>query len=243
MQKVDLNELLKAGVHFGHQTSKWNPKMSPFIFTKKEGIYIIDLQKTQVKLAEALDYVKSLASEGKKILFVGTKRQAKDLVKKAAEECNMPYVIERWSGGAFTNFKTIRKQIQKLKDLKVKKEAGEFEKYTKKEQILLKDEIERLERLFGGLVSMSELPDAIFIVNTIHDFIPLREAVNMRIPIISLVDTNANPEVIDYPIPSNDDAIKSIEFMCNILSKTIKDNYRDRVIKTEDRRNIHPTKK
>lgn len=241
MQKVDLNDLLKAGVHFGHQTSKWNPKMSPFIFTKKEGIYIIDLQKTQVKLEEALNYVVSLASEGKKILFIGTKRQAKDLVKNAAMECNMPYIVERWSGGAFTNFKTIKKQIQKLKNMKAKKEAGEFEKYTKKEQILFKDEIERLERLFGGLISMDELPDAIFIVNSIHDFIPLREARIMGIPVISLVDTNADPEVIDYPIPSNDDAIKSIEFMCNILSKTIKDNYKERVLKPEDRKNIHPT--
>ncbi|NQU99578.1 MAG: 30S ribosomal protein S2 [Parcubacteria group bacterium] len=243
MQKVDLNDLLKAGVHFGHQTSKWNPKMSPFIFTKKEGIYIIDLQKTQVKLEEALNYVKDLASEGKKVLFIGTKRQAKDLVRKAAEECEMPYIVERWSGGAFTNFKTIKKQIQKLKDMKVKKEAGEFEKYTKKEQILFKDETERLERLFGGLVTMDVLPDAIFIVNSVHDFIPLKEAQKIGIPVISLVDTNADPEVIDYPIPSNDDAIKSIEFMCNIISKTIKDNYRDRVVKTEDRRNIHPTKK
>lgn len=227
MQKVDLNELLKAGVHFGHQASRWNPKMSPFIFTKKEGIYIIDLQKTQVKLEEALKYVASLASEGKKILFVGTKRQAKDLVKKAAEECNMPYVVERWAGGAFTNFKTIKRQIQKLKDFRAKKEAGEFEKYTKKEQILFKDEIERLEKLFGGLTSMDKLPDAIFIVNSIHDFIPLKESMKLGIPVISLVDTNADPEVIDYPIPANDDAIKSIELMCNALSKAIKDNLRE----------------
>ncbi len=243
MQKIDLNDLLKAGVHFGHRTSKWNPKMSPFIFTKKEGIHIIDLQKTQVKLEEALNYAASLASEGKKILFIGTKKQAKDLVKKAAIECKMPYIVERWSGGAFTNFKTIKKQIQKLINLKTKNDAGEFEKYTKKEQILLKDEIERLERLFGGLVTMDELPSAIFIVNCVHDFIPLNEARKMGIPVISLVDTNANPEIIDYPIPSNDDAIKSIELMCNLLSDTIKNNYRERVIKSVDNRNIHPTKK
>lgn len=243
MQKINLNELLKAGVHFGHQASRWNPKMSPFIFTKKEGIHIIDLQKTQQKLKEALEYAKSLAFEGKKILFIGTKKQAKDIVKKAAQDCDMPYIVERWPGGTFTNFKTIKRQIKKLKDLRAKDEAGEFEKYTKKEQILIKDEIERLEKLFGGLTSMEELPDAIFLINSVHEFIPLREAKKVDIPIIALTDTNADPEIIDYPIPSNDDAIKSIEFMCNTLSKTIKDNFKERVIKTEDKRSTHPTKK
>jgi small subunit ribosomal protein S2 len=185
-------------------------------------------------LEKAEEYIAGLAKEGKKILFIGTKKQAKELVKKAAVECNMPYVIERWPGGAFTNFKTIKKQIQKLKDLRIKEKTGEFAKYTKKEQILIKDEIERLEKLFGGLTSMEELPDAIFIVNSIHDFIPLREARKMKIPVISMVDTNADPEVIDYPIPANDDAIKSIELICNLLSEAVKDNYKEKIISSGD---------
>lgn len=238
MTNLTLNDLLKAGVHFGHQKSRWNPKMSPFIFTQKEGIHIINLQQTQKKLEEALDFIAKLASEGKKILFVGTKRQAKKLVKEAAENCNMPYIVERWPGGTFTNFKTIKKQILKLKDLRAKREAGEFEKYTKKEQILIKEEIERLEKLFGGLVNLDELPDAIFILSIVHDHIPLREAMNINIPIISLVDTNSDPSLVDYPIPANDDAIKSIGLLCNAVSETIKKNYKEKVIKpTENKYN------
>lgn len=234
MQKVTLDDLLKAGVHFGHQTSRWNPKMKPFIFTQKEKIHIIDLQKTQAKLAEALDFVVKLVSEGKKIIFVGTKRQAKELVKKAAQDCKMPYIINRWPGGAFTNFKTIKKQISKLKDLKEKQEKGEFDKYTKKEKILIKKEMERLEKLFGGLITLEGLPAAIFVVDIIHDYIPIREAIKVSVPVIALVDTNGNPEIINYPIPANDDAIKSIEFMCNIMVDAVKNNYKEPVVGSQN---------
>lgn len=236
MKNLTLNDLLKAGVHFGHQKSRWNPKMSPFIFTQKEGIHIIDLQKTQKKLEKALNFIAKLASEGKKILFIGTKRQAKELIKKAAKDCKMPYIVDRWPGGAFTNFKTIKKQILKLKDLRVKQKTGEFEKYTKKEQLIIEDEIERLERLFGGLVELDELPDAVFILSTVYDHIPLKESIKAGIPIVSLVDTNANPELVNYPIPANDDAIKSIELMCNIVSETIKKNYQEKVVKDQKNR-------
>lgn len=230
MKEISINDMLKAGVHFGHQTSRWNPKMASFIFGSKEGVHIIDLQKTQKQLEKALKFVSGLASEGKKIVFVGTRRQAKKIVKEAAKSCKMPYIVERWPGGAFTNFNAIKKQIEKLIDLKEKEESGDLEKYTKKEQLLFKDEIERLEKLFGGLVDLKELPGAIFVVSSVHDYTPIKEAKKMGIPVVSLVDTNSDPDKIDYPIPSNDDAIKSVELMCNAVADTIKASYKDVIV-------------
>lgn len=226
MKNITLQEMLKAGVHFGHQTSRWHPKMEPYIFCQREGIHIIDLQKTQEKLKEALEFIKKLASSGKKILFVGTKKQAKEIVKKAAESCQMPYIIERWLGGTFTNFKTIHKQIVKLRDLEKKQKLGEFNKYTKKEQLLISEEIARLERFLGGIKELDELPGAVFVVDAVRDALPVKEARRVNIPVVALVDTNANPELIDWPIPSNDDAIKVIELMVNTVAEVIKENYK-----------------
>lgn len=224
MQEVTIEQMLAAGVHFGHQKARWNPRMAPFIFGQKEGVHIIDLQKTEEKLAEALKFVGEVAASGKKILFVGTKRQAKEPTKKAAESCGMPYVVERWLGGTFTNFGTVKKQIKKLKDLKEKEKSGELSKYTKKEQLLFKEEIQRLEKLFGGISNLDDFPSAIFIIDITHDSIPVSEARKVSIPIVALVDTNADPEKVDYPIPANDDAIKSIELMCNIIVEKIKES-------------------
>jgi small subunit ribosomal protein S2 len=234
MKEISINDMLKAGVHFGHQTSRWNPKMAPFIFGQKEGVHIIDLQKTQKELEKALNFVSDIASSGKKIVFIGTRRHAKKIIKDAAISCKMPYVVERWPGGTFTNYDTVKKQIEKLIDLREKEKSGEFEKYTKKEQLLFKDEIERLEKLFGGMVSMKELPGAIFVLNTVHDFTPIREAKKMNIPVVALVDTNSDPDTVDYPIASNDDAIKSIELMSKAVADAISASFKDEVLKTED---------
>lgn len=224
MKKITLEQMLSAGVHFGHQKSRWNPKMAPFIFGQKEGIHIIDLQKTEEKLAEALKFIGEVTLAGKKILFVGTKRQAKEPTKKAAESCGMPYVVERWLGGTFTNFETIKKQIKKLKDLKEKEKTGELSKYTKREQLLFREEIRRLENLFGGLSSLDELPGACFVTDIVHDFLSVKEAQKVSIPVVALIDTNANPELVTYPIPANDDAIKSIELLCNAVAEKINES-------------------
>jgi len=226
MKEISIEKMLEAGVHFGHSKEKWNPKMKPYIFGRRETIHIIDLLQTYEKLKEALNFVADIAAKGGKILFVGTKRQARDLVKKAAELCSMPYVNERWLGGTFTNFETIKKQIEKLKDLEEKEKTGEFKKYTKKEQLVIKEEIDKLKDLFGGLSGLDKLPEAIFIVDIVRDHTPVTEARKIGIPIIALVDTNANPELVDYPIPANDDAVKAIELMCNVVAETILENYK-----------------
>jgi small subunit ribosomal protein S2 len=230
MKEVTIEQMLAAGVHFGHQKARWNPRMAPFIFGQKEGVHIIDLQKTEEKLAEALKFVGEVVSSGKKILFIGTKRQAKEPTKKSAESCGMPYVVERWLGGTFTNFGTVKKQIKKLKDLKEKEKSGELSKYTKKEQLLFKEEIRRLEKLFGGIADLDNFPSAIFVVDITHDSIPVREAQKVSIPIVALVDTNADPGKVDYPIPANDDAIKSIELMCNIIAEKIKESKKEQKV-------------
>lgn len=219
-----LEELLEAGVHFGHMSSRWNPKMQPYLFTVRNRVHLINLDKTLEKLKVALDYVKDIASRGETILFVGTKRQAKTEVKKAAESCSMPYVTIRWLGGTFTNFKTIQKTIRKLEKLQKLRESEDFAvKYIKKERLMIEREITKLENLFSGIKSMKKLPEAIFVVDIMHDKIAVKEAKKVGIKVIGLVDSNTDPRPVDYLIPSNDDAIKAIALMVNLIAQAVND--------------------
>ncbi len=221
MKTIDLMEMLKAGVHFGHKTSLWNPKMAPYIYTQRNNIHILDLEKTKSKLTEALSYAKDIASKGGTILFVGTKRQAKEEVKKAAESAGMPYVVTRWLGGTFTNFRTIQKTIKKMERLEKMMETGEIKKYTKKEQLTIAREVEKMKTFFSGIKDMKKLPDAIFVLDTKFDHIPVEEARQSKVKVIGLVDTNSDPTKVNYMIPSNDDAIKVITFMANVMADAI----------------------
>lgn len=221
--EVTLEEMLKCGVHFGHQKSRRNPKMDKYIFTTRKGINILDLQKTKDKLDEALEFIKKLKSEGKQILFVGTKLQAKDLVKDAAAVSGMPYVVERWLGGTFTNFKVIRGRTRYLVESQEKMERGEFKKYTKFEQMKKAEELEKMEKRMGGIKHMSELPAAIFVTSVKEDALAIAEAKKIGIPVIAIADTNVNPSQVDYPIPANDDAISSLRlilaYACKAMTK------------------------
>lgn len=220
--KPSLEELLKAGVHFGHLSSRWNPKMKPFIFGTLNKIHIINLERTMEKMAQALDFVKGVAASGGVVLFVGTKRQAKDSIKKAAISCGMPYVTIRWLGGTFTNYKTIQKTIKKLEKLIKLKESPDFEtKYIKKERLLIEREIEKLSNLFEGIKNMKKLPEAIFVVDVNHDEIAVREAKAAGVKIVGLLDTNSDPAAVDFAIPSNDDAIKSIDLMGKAVAAAV----------------------
>ena len=222
MNYPTLDELLTAGVHFGHLSSRWNPKMSEYIFTTKGRVHVINLEKTLEKLKTALDYMRDLGARGETILFVGTKRQAKDEVKKAAEACGMPYVTIRWLGGTFTNYKTIQRTIKKLDKLQQMKAAPDFEtKYTKKERLLMEREIQKLMNLFEGIKNMKKLPEAIFAVDVGHDKIAVKEARATKIKVVGLVDTNSSVGDVDYPIPSNDDAIKAISLMANLAAAAV----------------------
>lgn len=205
--------MLKAGVHFGHQKSRWNPRMRNNIFTLKQGIHLIDLVKTKSGLEQAINFLKEKVARGEKILFVGSKRQAKDIVKKAAEYCEMPYVVERWLGGTLTNFSVIKKRIDKLLNLESMQEKGELSKYTKKEQLLFLKGIKKFNKIMGGIKNLKELPQAVFIIDAVHDKLAVKEARKMKIPIVSLVDTNADPTEIDFPIPANDDAVGSLRYL------------------------------
>ena len=222
MKDFSLLELLKSGAHFGHTTSRWNPKMKQYIFTVRNNIHILDLEKTKKSLIKAMSFATELSSKGGSIVFVGTKRQSKDIVKKAAIACGMPYVNIRWLGGTFTNFRTIQKTIRKLEKLEGLKESGELNtRYTKKERLLIEREIEKMKKLFEGIQPMKKLPDAIFITDVKHDDIAVKESQKSKIKIIGVVDSNSNPDGIDYPIPANDDATKAIELICTAMSEAI----------------------
>ncbi|MCG2698651.1 30S ribosomal protein S2 [Candidatus Parcubacteria bacterium] len=223
MKIPTLEEMLKAGMHFGHRTSKWHPKMKPFIFTSRKGVYIIDLVKTQKQLEKALDFIKQAAKDGASILFVGTKTQVKEPLKKMAQETRVPYVTERWLGGCLTNFSVIKKAIKKYQDLLDKKQAGKLEKYTKKEQLDFDREISRLETNLGGLVSLTKIPDAIFIWDIKNEKTALQEAKKTGIKIIAVCDTNVNPTGIDYVIPANDDASKAVKLVLNTVKEAIEE--------------------
>lgn len=222
MREVSLLELLKSGAHFGHTTSRWNPKMKPYIFTVRNNIHILDLEKTKKALEKAAKFAKEASGRGVTILFVGTKRQSKEIIKKTAEAAGMPYVNVRWLGGTFTNFKTIQRTIRKLEKLENLKATGELqERYTKKERLLIEREIEKLKKLFEGIQNMKKIPEIIFVTDVKHDAIAVKEAQKSKVKIIGLVDTNCSPENLDYPIPCNDDATKVIELMCGIISEAI----------------------
>ncbi len=218
-----IEEMLKAGMHFGHRTSKWHPKMGPFIFGQRNNIHIIDLVKSRKMLMEALDFIKKNAGEGKNILLVGTKTQAKKTVKKIAEETGMPYITEKWLGGCLTNFNVISKSIKKYNDLVQKKKDGRLSKYTKKEQLEFDREIERLESRVGGMAKLTKAPDAIFIWDIKKEKTALSEAKKRNIPVVAVCDTNVNPEGVDYVIPANDDATKTIKMILNLVKEAIEE--------------------
>ncbi len=223
MKETIMSEMLKAGVHFGHQKSKWNPKMKPYIYGVKNNIHIINLAETEEKLKKALEFIRSLVKNGELVLFVGTKKQVKKLVEETAKSVNMPYASERWLGGAFTNSKVIIKRLDEFKAKEIKYEKGEFAKYTKKEQLDIKREIAKMNHKMGGLKTMVKTPKAIFIVDILEDEIALKEARKVGIPIVAMVDTNTDPSLVDYPIPSNDDAVASVKFILNEVEKAIKE--------------------
>jgi small subunit ribosomal protein S2 len=213
MAVISMKQLLEAGVHFGHQTRRWNPKMDKYIFTERNGIYIIDLQKTVKKVDEAYNFVKSVAGDNGSILFVGTKKQAQDAVKEEAERSGQHYINQRWLGGTLTNFETIQKRINRLKQLETMQEDGTFEVLPKKEVIILKKEMIRLEKFLGGIKSMKKIPDALFIIDPRKERIAVAEAHKLGIPIVAIVDTNCDPDEIDYVIPGNDDAIRAVKLL------------------------------
>ena len=221
MAVVAMKQLLEAGVHFGHQTRRWDPKMAEYIFQARNGIHIIDLQKTSKKLDEAYAFVKEQAEEGKTVLFVGTKKQAQECMKEAALKCGMFYVDQRWLGGMLTNFNTIQKRIQRLKDLETMAEDGTFDVLPKKEVILLKKEMEKLEKNLGGIKNMDKLPGVIFLVDPKKEKIAILEAKKLGIPVVGLVDTNCNPEELDYPIPGNDDAIRAVKLIADVMANAV----------------------
>jgi small subunit ribosomal protein S2 len=221
MSVISMKQLLEAGVHFGHQTRRWNPKMKKYIFTERNGIYIIDLQKTVKKFEEAYNFVKELADNGGKMLFVGTKKQAQDSVKEEAERSGMYYVNQRWLGGTLTNFETIQKRISRLKDIERMSEDGTFEVLPKKEVVQLKKEQERLEKFLGGIKDMKGLPDALFIIDPRKERIAVAEAHKLNIPIVGIVDTNCDPDEIDYVIPANDDAIRAVKLITAKIADAI----------------------
>jgi len=210
--------LLESGVHFGHQTRRWNPKMRPFIYTERNGIHIIDLQQTVRCLEDAMEWVKNLAATNKKVLFVGTKKQAQDAIREEASRAEMPYVNQRWLGGMLTNFQTIQARIRRLDELEEQKFGGVFDRLPKKEVIKLEDQIERLNKLLGGIRKLGRLPDAVFIVDPQREHIVVAEALRLGIPIIAMVDTNCDPTVVDYPIPANDDAIRAIRLVTSRIA-------------------------
>ncbi len=221
MSVISMKQLLEAGVHFGHQTRRWNPKMAPYIFTERNGIYIIDLQKTVKKVEEAYNFVRQIASEGRTILFVGTKKQAQEAVKDEAIRCDMFYVNERWLGGMLTNFQTIQKRINRLCELEDMESKGMFEVLPKKEVISLRHEMERLQKFLGGIKNMRKLPGALFVIDPRKERIAVAEARNLGIPIVGIVDTNCDPDEIDVIIPGNDDAIRAVKLLTGKMADAV----------------------
>jgi|SRR5690554_4484343 len=221
MASVNMRDMLKAGVHFGHQTRFWNPKMKPFIFGARNKIHIINLEKTLPLLNDALNFTNKLAASNNKVLFVGTKRAAQKTIKEQAIRCGMPYVDHRWLGGMLTNWKTIRQSIKRYRDLEAQSQDGTFDKLTKKEALMRAREMEKLERSIGGIKDMGGLPDALFVVDVDHEDIAIQEARKLGIPVIAVVDSNSNPDGVDYVIPGNDDAIRAIELYVTAIADSI----------------------
>jgi small subunit ribosomal protein S2 len=220
-KSATVEELLKSGAHFGHLTRRWNPKMKEFIFMPRNGIHIIDLKKTVQYLQESLDEVTKLARAGKTILFVGTKKQAQEIIKTEAIRCGMPFVTHRWLGGMLTNFSTVRKSISRMEEIEKMKTDGTFDELTKKEGLMLEREQEKLEQTLGGIANMSRLPGAIFVVDTIKEHIAMNEAIKLNIPIVAMVDTNSDPDTPDYIIPANDDSARTIQLVTSLVADAI----------------------
>ena len=223
MSVVAMKQLLEAGVHFGHQTRRWDPRMAEYIFQARNGIHIIDLQKTSKKLDDAYEFVRAQAEEGKNILFVGTKKQAQECVKEAAEKCGMFYINERWLGGTLTNFPTIRTRVERLTELERMEEDGTFDILPKKEVALLRKEMDKLNKNLGGIKEMTEIPDVMFIVDPKKEHIAILEAKKLNIPVVGLIDTNCNPNDVDYVIPGNDDAIRAVKLMTDVMANAVKE--------------------
>jgi small subunit ribosomal protein S2 len=221
MAVVTMKQLLEAGVHFGHQTRRWNPKMRRYIFGERNGIYIIDLNKTLAQIDVAYSYVRDMVAGGGQMLFVGTKKQTQDPIAQFAHQCGMPYVNERWLGGMLTNFQTIAGRVRKLTELESARDNGDFAAMPKKEALILSRELEKLQRNLGGIRTMQRLPDAIFVIDTKKEYIAVTEANKLHLPVIAVVDTNCDPDVIDYVIPGNDDAIRSGNLMCRVMADAV----------------------
>lgn len=222
-QVPSLKEMLDAGMHFGHSKSKWNPKMAPYIFTSRNGVHIIDLTQSQTMLESALEFMKNLSAEKKQILFVGTKKQAKTRIAEVASEINMPYVAEKWPGGALTNFSVFKRSIKKYNDLIAERDQGKLDKYTKWERMVFERQIEKLEQKVKGLVNLNKLPDALFVWDIKKEKIAISEARKKNIPVIAVCDTNVDPNLVNYPIPANDDALKTIDLILESVKKAIEE--------------------
>lgn len=233
MQYPTILEMLQAGVHFGHQMSRWHPKMKPFIFSERNRIHVIDLEKTEEQLKLVLPAIKQMASDGKTILFVTTKPQARDIVKNSAIECGMPYLVERWLGGLLTNFGEIRKLLRKYITLKEKQAKGELEHYTKKEQLEIARELEKMDSYLAGLTSLTRMPDVLFIPSVQREKTAMVEANKMGVPVIGICDTNSNPDKVEYVIPGNDDAVKSVTLLVRLVTGAIKEGSADKEIKVQ----------
>ncbi len=223
MSKVSMRQMLEAGVHFGHQTRYWSPKMAPYLFGERNKIHIFNLEKSQPMLEDALNYLGKLAANYGKVLFVGTKRSAREAIKEAAEACNMPYVNRRWLGGMMTNFKTVRRSVNRLKELEKMFEDGSVNKLTKKEALGLEREMNKLQGSLGGIKDMDRLPDALFVIDVGHEKIAIAEAKKLGIPVVAVVDSNNSPDNVDYVIPGNDDAIRAIQLYCDAVSLAIEE--------------------
>lgn len=236
---ITLEELLEAGCHFGHQVRRWNPKMAPYIYGAREGVHIFDLAKTREGLLSAAEAVRKIAEEGGTILFVGTKRQAKDIVKDAALRVGMPYVAARWLGGTLTNFEQIHRSVKNLLEMKKAREAGEYKEYTKHERLLLDRKIEELERKFGGLVDLKKLPEMLFVVDTHQERPTVLEARRKEIPVVGIVDTNSDPTEVDWPIPANDDAVKSVALIVEFITKAVEEGLKNKANKVSNDSNIN----
>lgn len=235
MKKLDLTQLIEAGAHFGHLTRRWNPKMKPYIFMEKNGIHIIDLKKTQTMLISSAENLSRLVSEGKKVLFVGTKKQAKGVIESEAKRCDMNWVSERWLGGMLTNFATIRKSVKRLNNIEKQETDGTFDKITKKERLFLTREKDKLKKVLEGVESMNRLPGALFVVDIKKESIAVKEALRLNIPVFAIVDTNCDPDPIDYIIPANDDAVNTIELIVKFMADSVIDGVaRAKEVKAEE---------
>ncbi|MBI5221276.1 MAG: 30S ribosomal protein S2 [Candidatus Magasanikbacteria bacterium] len=236
-QIPDLMTLLKSGAHFGHKLSRRHPKMKPYIFMAKNGFHIINLEETQVKLKEALEFVTKIVANGGTILFLGTKKQAQRIIVQAATSCQMSYITERWLGGTLTNFTAISRVVKKYLDLKEKKDKGDLKKYTKKEQLEFDDQIQKLQKTVGGIVTLNKIPDAIFICDIKKEKTALSEAIKRNIPIVAICDTNADPTKVNYPIPANDDAVKSLELIINLVAQAVQEGLKQKETKHSEATN------